>query len=253
MGISFREDDKDLAFLQYCGEEDLQQLANILIYDVSGDGQERITSELAQEERFKKLEGRADRYRKCWDLIAGELQHYGGDTIVNLFRRGGVAYKELLGDACEKLKVKFDKKKSAYEIEDCLLAEVVNRSWKDMDDEQKRQILDGVGLDETIDSAKIDEKLRNAVFSSASASMFLASTTAGMVAKAVALNVGMGGVRYVVARVPVVGLGGPILWTVLGLSAIPSISGTAYRVTIPASIQVAYMRRKIEFNDHFGC
>jgi uncharacterized protein YaaW (UPF0174 family) len=251
MGIDFREDDKDLAFLKYCEEEDLRQLANILIYDVAGDGEERITSELPNEERFKKLEGREDQYRKCWDLIGGELQHYGGDTLVNLFRRSGVVYKELLIDACEKLKVKFDKKKSAYEIEDCLLAEVINRSWKDMSDEQKREVLSGVGLDEAIDGAKIDDKLRDAVFSSASASMFLASTTAGMVAQAVALNAGMGGVRYFVARVPVVGLGGPVLWAALGLSVIPSISGTAYRVTMPASIQVAYMRRKIEFNDHF--
>lgn len=251
MGINFRHEDKDLAFLKYCEEDDLRQLANILIYDVSGDGKERITSELVQEKRFKALEGKVDRYRKCWDLIAGELQHYGGDTFINLFRRGGVFYKELLVDACEKIKVKFDKKSSTYEIEDCLLAEVVSRTWKDMDDEQKRKVLDGVGLDEAMDSAKIDDKLRNAVFSSASASMFLASTTAGMVAKAVALNAGMGGVRYFVARAPVVGLGGPIFWAALGLSAIPSISGTAYRVTMPASIQVAYMRRKIEFNDHF--
>ena len=47
MGIEYRDDD-DLAFLQYCTEEDIRLLGEYLIYDK--DHKERIASEILNNE-----------------------------------------------------------------------------------------------------------------------------------------------------------------------------------------------------------
>lgn len=122
MGIKYRIDD-DLAFLQYCKEEDLRVLAGYLTHDK--DQSARIASELLEDESFKKFAGKKDQYRHCWQLIAGELQHFGGDTIVNLFRGDGVLYKEILSDVCDNQKVKTEKNSSAYAMENKLLEKFI--------------------------------------------------------------------------------------------------------------------------------
>ncbi len=150
MGIKYRKDD-DLAFLQYCSEGDLQVLARYLTHDK--DGEPRITSELLEDKDFKAQSGDAEQHKRCWHLIAGELQHFGGDTFVNVFRGGGVLYKEVLSDVCGKLKVKFEKNDSAYEIENKLLDKFISDSWEKMSAEQKEELLKGVGLDSKLGGA----------------------------------------------------------------------------------------------------
>ena len=46
MGITYRQDD-DLAFLQYCTEADIRQLAKYLMLD--NDGEKRVASEIAND------------------------------------------------------------------------------------------------------------------------------------------------------------------------------------------------------------
>lgn len=75
MGIAYRPDD-DLAFLQYCSEEDIRQLAQFIIHDK--DGKERIASQIKSDPAFKSRNGQPDQWRKSWQLVAGELQHFGG-------------------------------------------------------------------------------------------------------------------------------------------------------------------------------
>ena len=86
MGIKYR-DDEDLAFLQYCNEEDLKILCRYLTHDKNGE--ERVAGELVKDERFTRLNGHPDQYIRSWQLIAAELQLFGGDSLVNILRGYG--------------------------------------------------------------------------------------------------------------------------------------------------------------------
>jgi len=89
--IKYRND-PDLAFLQFCDNEDLEILVKYLTEDKDGDS--RLTEDLTLEEKFQNCH---ENYKQVWDLIAGELQLFGADTFVTLFRGGkGVLYKKIL-------------------------------------------------------------------------------------------------------------------------------------------------------------
>jgi uncharacterized protein YaaW (UPF0174 family) len=147
MGIKYR-DDEDLAFFQYCKEEDLKVLCGYLTHDK--DGERRIAGELLKNERFTSLNGHPDQCIRSWQLIAAELQLFGSDSIVNIFRGYGILYKELLCDVCGRLKVDFKKEDKTYEIENHLLEKMVTEFWEKMTPDQKKSILEETGIDSSL-------------------------------------------------------------------------------------------------------
>ncbi|MFP3554936.1 DUF3944 domain-containing protein [Paraburkholderia sp. SIMBA_049] len=247
MGTKYRQDE-NLAFLPFCTEDELKVLARYLTHDK--DGTQRITSELLERDEFKRLKGQPDQYRRSWQLIAGELQHFGGDTIVNLVRSGGVLYQEILTDVCGRMKVKFNKKNSAYDIENALLEKLVADSWEKMGAQQRAALLDSVGLDEKLSSAAglvaLQALLQTGRFASFQISAIVAGVIADMFAGnslAVVAGGGLGRVAGFAA--------GPFGIAISAALMVPAISGVAYRVTVPAVIQVAYMRRACEKRQEF--
>ena len=76
--------DSDLDFLQHCSEEQLANFARLLTHNEKG--KTRLSSVLMRNELFKSMEGHPERHRRNWQLIAGELQHFGGDSIANKLR-----------------------------------------------------------------------------------------------------------------------------------------------------------------------
>ncbi len=88
--------------------------------------------------------GAPERYRRNWQLIAGELQHFGGDSIANTLRRHGKFYRAILLDVCKRLKAKVDKQLSTPQIEQQLLAHFLQHSWNKLNAEQKAQFLAAV-------------------------------------------------------------------------------------------------------------
>lgn len=247
MGIEYRKDD-DLDFLQYCGENDLQILARYMTHDKDGDM--RSTSDLLEDKEFKRHTGKQDQYKLCWQLIAGELQHFGGDSFVSFFRGNGVAYKEILSDVCEKLNVKFNKKSSVYEIENQLLEKLMNDSWEKMDDKQREELLKDIGLNGKLTGSAGLFALLAAVQMGGVASYVTSGIIASTVAEAFAGSALTFAAGSGVARGLSV-LAGPIGIAVVTLLTVPAISGAAYRVTIPSVCQIAYMRRAYAEQQHF--
>lgn len=244
MGIAYREDD-DLAFLQYCTEEDIRLLGEYLIYDK--DHEERIASEILSNENFKQLYGRPDKWRRSWKLIAGELQHFGGDSVVNLFRGKGVLYKEILSDVCDKLSVKYRKNNSAYDIENLLIEKLTKLSWEKMSAKEKETVLDSMNIPDGFAGsplAFIVASIKAGGIGSFQWSSWLAQSASLAFGHAAlsGLSLGFVGSRGVAA------FAGPLAAIVV---TVPLISGAAYRVTMPSVIQIAYMRRKYEQEDRF--
>ena len=234
--------DFDLQFLQYCDNEDLRALCDILMYKNSGSI--RLNEQLSNTDGYLKYY--PDNMIGMWKELASELQCYGGNTILNIFRNGrGPAYEKIVYDVCKKMHVKdISKYDTAEEMEQKLLIAVSAKIIEELDEIDIRNIMDECEIHD------------------------YAHTKAGLMAALVALqlinrklfimvlNVIMRFlIRILIGRgIMTVGIGlvsrgvgvffGPVAWIVLGGWTAWDIMGPAYRVTIPAVVQVAYMRAK---------
>ena len=72
--------DADLEFLGECTDEQLKNLAEVLIYDK--DGEKRITEFITISDEYKTY---GERYSRYWKLIAEELQHHKNVNKTELF------------------------------------------------------------------------------------------------------------------------------------------------------------------------
>lgn len=97
------KEDRDLQFLASCKSEDLKTLVDMMTSDK--DGNVRLSEQLTNTDAY--LRYYPDRLPCMWQEIANELQRFGGNTIVNVFRKGGVRYREILQDVCRKMEVWF--------------------------------------------------------------------------------------------------------------------------------------------------
>lgn len=238
MAIKFRED-PDLMFLSLCDDEDLEILVKIL---TGKDDDKRLTEELSSETRFK---GCNNNYKQVWDLIAGELQLFGADSVISIFRGGkGVVYREILCDVCDKVDAKYEDNDDIQEMEQQLLLKIMEKSFEKMSDKERETFAEAAGLKvKDFGPQALMIALQAGVRMGGFASYQLAAVVANAVARAVtgsglslAANAGLMRGLAVFA--------GPIGWVISGLLTVPLISGPAYRVTVPACVQVAYMRNK---------
>ncbi len=225
--------DSDLDFLQHCSEEQLANFARLLTHNEKG--KTRLSSVLMRNELFKSMEGHPEQHRRNWQLIAGELQHFGGDSIANKLRRHGKLYRAILLDVSKRLKLKADKEMSTFEIEQQLLEQFLRNTWKKMDEEHKQEFLHAVDarvneLEELLPLLMKDKLLAKGV------SHLLSSQLTRILRTHAAMSVlGHGLLRGA-------GLGGPVG---AALNGVKAVSGSAYRVTIPAVLQIACLRRMV--------
>lgn len=121
--------DEDLDFLQHCSEEQLADFARLLTHN---ERAKLACRAFLANELFKAMEGHPEQHRRNWQLIAGEFQHYGGDSIANKLRGHGKQYRAILLDVAKRLKLKADKSMSTFEIEQQLLEHfyvIPGRRW----------------------------------------------------------------------------------------------------------------------------
>lgn len=232
MNVTYLNDD-DLDFLQHCSEEQLANITRLLTHNEKGKA--RLSSVLNHNDLFKSMEGHPEQHRRNWQLIAGELQHYGGDSIANKLRGHGKLYRAILLDVSKRLKLKTDKEMSTFEIEQYLLEHFLRNAWQKMDAEHKRTFLQAVDakvseLEELLPLLMKDRHLATGV------SHQLSSQLSKILRTHAAVSViGHGLLRGA-------GLGGPVG---AALNGVKAVSGSAYRVTIPAVLQIACLRRMI--------
>ena len=216
--------DSDLDFLQHCSEEQLANFARLLTHNEKG--KTRLSSVLMRNELFKSMEGHPERHRRNWQLIAGEFQHFGGDSIANKLRGHGKLYRAILLDVSKRLKLKADKEMSTFEIEQQLLEQFLRN---------KQEFLHAVDarvneLEELLPLLMKDKLLAKGV------SHLLSSQLTRILRTHAAMSVlGHGLLRGA-------GLGGPVG---AALNGVKAVSGSAYRVTIPAVLQIACLRRMV--------
>lgn len=230
--------DEDLEFLRDMQSKDL----DVLVETLTGKNKSNATENLSQQSGYKSHYPNHIRYV---DEIMEELQLFGGNTFANLVRRQGVPYKEILCDVCDKMKVNYNKTSSVARIEGELFSKILEKSIEQMDSKELEKLV----KDAKIDTAKGFSKqaviaaMQGAVKAGGFMSYQIALIVANAVAKqvlgrglSIAANVGLTRAMSVFA--------GPIGWFIMGLWTATDIAGPAYRITIPAVIQVAFLRQR---------
>lgn len=254
MAIKYR-DDPGLKFLAMCDNDDVSNLAQILIYDT--DGEIRRTSSILTDPGFTKHLEDSQRWVKSWEVVAGELQLYGGDSVVNLFRGTGVLYEEILDDVCERVSVKIsDADKEIVQKEEKLIEFLANKAWEKMSGAQREEFLRKANLIERFKDVTGLSPVRLALATGGAAAMMVYEYVAS--ALLASLGVGLGArmvgpmaMQFIGTRFGATTLAGPFALVLGAALTIPMLSGTAYRVTMPAVIQIAYMRKKYLERDLF--
>lgn len=236
--MSYRTD-PDLEFLAHIPSEKLDELVAYLIRD--NDGSIRLTEELTQSDQFKAFTPDHHRY---WQVIAAELQCFGANSFMTMFRGGkGVLYREILEDVCDKLKANYNKKSSTETIEMNLLMKILKDSIEKMSPDELKALIDELHLNvRTIGPEAVTLAIQLLLKQGGFMTYRIALIVANAVAKAI-LGSGLRlATNATLTRTLSVFIG-PIGWILTGLWTAIDLAGPAYRVTVPATIQVAYLRR----------
>lgn len=233
--------DPDLEFLGTCTSKELNDLVDCLIYDK--DGSTRWTEELTSTTNYKRY---APDHSQYWEEIAAEIQCFGANTFVTLFRGGkGVLYREVLCDVCDKMKVKYNKKASVETIEQDLLMKILADSLKTMSSDEVEELGRNLGMQSL---AGLSPQALAAAFQVVFQAGGFKSYQLTLIVVNAVMKALMGrGLAFAanatLARSMAI-LTGPIGWAITAAWTVIDVGGAAYRVTIPAVIQVAFLRSR---------
>lgn len=245
-------EDKDLAFLKNCPNEDLKALADLLVFDK--DGKKRWNEKLSRKKVY--MESYPNNLRNAVNDIVLELQCYGADTIASAVREifgkhPGVPYREILMDVCDKKNVSYNKTSSTERIEYHFIQSIIEETLQKASDEEILGIADELGVsftgeenrDQIIDS--ILQKSTSPTLYSKMTEIVYSAVVPGAVAGvagAAAAQVAVVAARVGLPRL--VGLAIPAINAFMWGWLIKDLSGPAYRITVPAVIMIINFRQK---------
>lgn len=234
--------DIDLGFLQYCSNTELRELCNMLTHDEKGNL--RLSESLTDKDAY--IENYPHNCRAIWQDIALELQLFGGNTFVNLFRHGrGPSYESIVYDVCKRLKVEgIGAHDSAEEMERALLDKVTEKMLDELTPEQLKEIMNELDIRKRtytkqavmaalLLTRKINMRLYYHVMS------YILCLVSNMLIGRGVLMAGFGLMSRGLSL-----LMGPVGWVLLSGWTAWDMAGPAYRVTIPAVLQIAFLRLK---------
>ena len=238
--MAYRQD-QDLDFLGEMESKELDDLVYCLTHDK--DGEERWTEELTTNDTYKT---HYPDHSKYWEDIAAEVQCFGANSFATMFRGGkGVEYKEVLIDVCDKMKVNYNKNSSVEKIEQNLLMKILEDAIEKMSPEELKELALATGVKNTSGITKeAMVGIFQAVFRAGGFKSYqLTLIIVNAVLKAlIGRGLSFAGNAALTRTMAI--LTGPIGWVITGLWTAIDIAGAAYRVTIPAVIQIAVLRQK---------
>ena len=251
--------DQDLnPVIKACSNEELQYLVDLL----TGT----FTNFLTLEEDFEKY---YPDHQKYADLIASHIRMFGGNSLANAARglwtslRGketvsskGPQYRKIVSDVAKKLKVEFNKKNETKDLEFLILKKVFEKYLQNATEEQKKKLLEESMKDI---SKGTDNTIRHIIsgggLTTTAALMKLLSADGSLASLRLATTASHHLFRHMVGRTlpgavtfscsSMLGIyGGPLLWAPSAIWSLLDLSSPASRITVPAVIYVAILRRK---------
>lgn len=235
-----------LPVLKRASHDDLMQIVEAL--DRSWDV--RIKSDARYQQSASDL-------TRNPEVIADYVTRAGGNAVRNWMRSGGPSYAEVLRDVCGVMKVKVPKDMGAFQMEEKLLREVMERVWDAMTPEEREQIVRDV--DTQMNATK--RKFGNASGSNLWLLPFSALAgqiglkMAGFIVYRVALQVanmaakqaigkGLTFAANAVLMRSIAVVIGPIGWGVTAAWTAVDAVGPSYRGLAPAVFHIAALRQR---------
>lgn len=224
--------DVDLEFLGECTDEQLKDLAEILIYDT--DGKFRNTEEITSTNEYNRYK---EQYSKYWEILAGDLQKFGGDTIANTARLGkGVKYDEILDDTLKYLKISFDIFSPIIDREDKLVEKIFEIMIKEMKENDLIELSKTLNLEDhksTYIISEVKKLIKEEVLSSYKINEIVANRITKLFRDGLNFTT-----TPILKELPLLGAA-----LISSFGIINNITGSAMRVTVPACIIIAYLRK----------
>ncbi|MBD5271689.1 MAG: DUF3944 domain-containing protein [Bacteroides sp.] len=243
--------DVNLSFLQFCPNEDLRDLCDILTHNQHGEI--RINEQLTNTHSYRIHY--PDNMNGMWEEVAMELQRFGGNTFANLFRGGmGADYLTILKEVCRKYNVAFGEGDSVSNLEMGLLTKVCVQIISNMNDNELRELSEMLGMDsdpiapEDLITSVINtlDNRENEIFG------YLLSYWGGNLTRILNKRGVIFSAKAILGR-SFGFLMGSMGRTLIGGCLMADLAGPAYRVTIPAVIQIAVMRFKYHASFKESC
>lgn len=206
--VEFAKNDQDLySVLTQANEKELELLSSIIA------GKNSASIEKTERDAIK---------------ITSEIQLYGADTSVSLFRGHGVCYNEILRDVAGKLGVKHTKDEAVIDIE----GKVVDKLWG----KYKKTLseTDRAELEAELDKISTEHagKIKYALKKEQNAFLPLIAAIGMLLVKRGAVN-----------AIPFLGQVIAVIMTLL--SVVTVFTSPAYKVTIPCVFIIACIRARI--------
>lgn len=242
--------DRELEPLQYATSKELIPL--ILSLTKDKDGNDIFTSSLLADDIFKKC---APDYSLCWKRIAEEFQLFAGNTFANALRGYGVRYPEALADACDHLNISYSKNAPIEVIEQIFICSVCSKCLSSLTLEQQQQFIKEYC--QNTQYANMHEITPQIATLIVQYFLKVGGTNALMAICSLLFDVwmlllgrtaiGFLGYKFLFEWCPFktfsfltgpLGMAATFAWTAIDLA------GPAYRVTIPAILQIIILRLK---------
>lgn len=263
--------DKDLAFLPNLENKDLNYLHDILAKDK--DNSERYNIEFKNNPLYKK---HYPNHKMYWRLLVEELQKFGGNTFANYFRGDkGVLYREILEDVMNELKIPFKKYEDTEKLEEYLLNNFLEDFWTTMSENGKKEFLNNIhenkfeygdqiktflGQGSIVSIKYIFQIMNKSVIESvmtqilrviSSGALKLGSKITGSIITTI---IGKQAVKTISTTTAAIGttasiLTGPIGMGVTTAWTLYDIASPAKRVTVPAVLVIAILRKKYRLDN----
>lgn len=231
--------DHDLEFLYRCSNDDLKQLCDILTYD--NRGRYRLTEQLSNTDAY--IQNYPDNMPGMAADIADELLKFGTNSVVTICHDGRPdSYENVVRRVCKRMGVAVDKNDDAIRMERLLLDNVCEKALCNMTEEELRNLARETGVNgkdiskqALIASLLILLRRYPRIFVK-----FIRNVVTHLVGMLGNRAVAVVGSRLV-SRVFGIAIG-PVGWIAMTAWTIWDLASPAYRVIVPAVLQIAIMR-----------
>ena len=214
--------DNLISVLERADNEDLKTLCDIIT--LRKDGTPRISDSLTKTEGYRR--NYPHRMKSLIPGIVKELGLYGSNTFVSLFKGEGADYSAILRKVARRLKVSFRDTQSDEVIEGYMLQKLFDDMSERLTDEELRTMAREFGVKPLRYGLAWSMNVANAVARQAVGRGIAAFASGSVLSRSLSV------------------LAGPIGWALTAAWTAYDIAGPAYRVIVPAVIQIAYLRQK---------
>ncbi|MCS3514336.1 ubiquinol-cytochrome C chaperone family protein [Pseudomonas grimontii] len=206
----------------------------------SGKGRLAMASEVREALESAKKKNKFS--RGVLLLLIRELQHFGGNSFVNLFRRNGVPYAEIVADVLSHVGGTGGKNEPVASMELKVLEKLLSDAWEKMSAQEQADFSKGF-QNETGPLGVSYAAIQAAIRRGGPAAIQAALLATGAFARLAMGGVLATGTSLIAGRAAGLAFG-PIGVALSGIAGAHTLTSQAYRVTVPCVVQIAYIRQK---------